>query len=117
MSIPDTIRGVIAGPVKNILGPMRATIQVRPRIGRSVSGPVYGDLYTTQALVEQTSEEVTGADGTTHVSTAKFTFFEQLEINEGDRIILNGVETAVIKVGGLLDEKGKPYLPEAWTGK
>lgn len=117
MSIPDIIRGAVAGPVTEILGEMRTPITILPQTGRTAKGPVYGTAYAAQALVENTSEQVTSADGTVRVSAAKFTFFEQLEIHEGDRITLNGVTTTVVKVGGLLDETGKSYVPEAWVGR
>lgn len=117
MSLPDLVRSLVAGPVTAIAGPFRATITITPQTGRTTFGPIYGSPYPALALVEATSEQISSADGTTKVSASKYTFFEQLEIKEGDRITINGVTTAVIKVGGLLDERGKPYLPVAWTGK
>lgn len=117
MALTDAIRGLIAGPVVSIAGPFRADISITPQTGRTASGPTYGTPYPSKAMVENVSEQVASLDGTVKVSSAKFTFFEQIDIKEGDRITLNGVTTAVVKVGGLLDETGKPYLPEAWTGK
>jgi hypothetical protein len=117
MSLPDLVRSLIAGPVVSLAGPFRVTISITPMTGRSTYGPTYGTPFSADALVENSSESIASADGTVKVSTAKFTFFEQLEIHEGDRITLNGVTTTVVKVAGLLDETGAPYLPEAWTGK
>jgi hypothetical protein len=117
MGLPDLVRSMISGPVTSIAGPFRTTILHIPQTGRGTYGPTYGDPVPRLALVEQVSETVTSADGTDKVSTSKFTFFEPVPIKEGDRITLNGVTTNVVKVGGLLDETGKPYVPEAWTGK
>lgn len=117
MGIPDTIRSLIAGPVVAVFGPMRTPIQVVRVTGRDTYGPTYGDPEDDEALVENISESVAGTDGVETVSGAKFTFFKQRAIAEEDQIILNGVTLTVIKVGGLLDETGVPYLPEAWTGK
>jgi hypothetical protein len=118
MSLPDTVRNIIAGPVLAIAGPFRADIVITPIIeGSDMYGPTYGDPFDAQALVENVSEAVTSANGTSRVSAAKFTFLDRLVVNEGDLITLNGVTTAVVKIGGLLDETGVPYVPEAWTGK
>lgn len=80
-------------------------------------GPTYGTPFDAQAIVENVSENVASSGGTQRVSSAKFTFLEAIEIHEGDKITLNGVTTAVIKVAGPLDENGDPYVPEAWVGK
>lgn len=117
MSLPDTVRNIIAGPVLSIAGPFRADIVVTPITGSTMYGPTYGTPFAAQALVENISESVTSANGTQRVSAAKYTFLEPIEIQEGDKITLNGVTTAVIKIGGQLDETGVPYVPEAWTGK
>jgi len=117
VALSDTIRAAIAGPVVKIAGPLRTAITITPRTGRDIHGPTYGTPRAAKALVENTSMMVTAADGTQKLSTAKFTFFEREVIAEGDRITLNGVTTNVVKIGGLLDETGIPYLPQAWTGK
>lgn len=116
MGLPDIIRSAIA-TVEGIAGPLRATVLLTSVTGRTAYGPTYGDPVEQLALVEQVGETVASADGTEKLSTSKFTFFEPLEIHEGDRLAVNGVTTTVIKVGGLLDPDGVPYMPEAWTGK
>lgn len=117
MGLPDIIRGLIAGPVTSVTGGLRTQVVHTPMTGRGTYGPTYGSPVTRLALVEHVGQVVASADGTEKLSTAKFTFYEQITINEGDRLTVNGVTTTVVKVGGLLDETGKPYLPEAWTGK
>lgn len=118
MAFTDLIRSLIAGPVVSIAGPLRTTVGHTAMTGRGAYGPTYEATPTErEAIVENVSELVTSADGTQKISTAKFTFFEQIPIKEGDRLTLNGVTTNVVKVAGLLDETGVPYLPEAWTGK
>lgn len=116
MGLPDLVRNLIAGPVTSVAGPFRAPIQVIPLTGRNAKGPTYGAPEDDEAIVENVSQVVVDAGGNEKVSSAKFTFFEQRPIKPGDHIILNGKESLVIKVGGLLDETGAPYLPEAWTG-
>jgi hypothetical protein len=117
MAISDIIKSVIAGPVTNIVGPMRTPVVHRAVIGRTATGPIYGDPVNREALVEEVSETVTSEDGTEKTSSSKFTFFEQFTIKEGDRLILKGVTRNVIKSGGLLDPDGVPYVPIVWTGK
>lgn len=116
MGLPDIIRSAVA-TVERIAGPLRATVLHSSVTGRNTYGPTYGTPAPQLALIEQVGETVASADGTERLSTSKFTFFEPLVIHEGDRLTLNGVTTTVIKVGGLLDPDGAPYLPEAWTGK
>lgn len=117
MGLPDLVKRVISGPVTSIAGPFRAWTTITPMTGRGTKGPIYGTPFRKKALVEEVSQTVTSQDGTEKISTSHFTYFEQFTLNEGDRITLNGIQTNVIKVGGLLDPDGKPYLPEAWTGK
>jgi hypothetical protein len=117
VGLPDLVKSMIANVVVPVAGPFRAPIQVVPMTGRTAKGPVYGPPEDDVALVENVSETVLDASGTEQVSNAKFTFFTPRPIKEGDRIVLNGVTTAVVKVGGLLDDTGVPYLPEAWTGR
>lgn len=117
MSLMDLARNLIAGPGVSLAGPMRTPIQVIPVTGRTAKGPTYGDPEDDVALVENVSQMVVDATGTSsQLSTAKFTFLEPRAIKEGDRIVLNGVTSTVVKVGGLLDENGVPYVPEVWTG-
>jgi len=116
-NFPALIRGLIANVAAPLVGPMLTGIEISRVTGTTVSGPTYGPFEPDEALVEATNQVVASANGTEKVSVSKFTFFTQRPIREGDRIRLNGVITSVIKVGGLLDETGKPYLPEAWTGK
>lgn len=118
MGLPDLVKSLIAGPVTGITGGFRAQVGHTKMTGRGTYGPTYEASPTNRlALVEMTSENVAGQDGVTKLSTSKYTFYEQIDIKEGDRLTVNGVTTTVIKVGGLLDPQGKPYLPEAWTGK
>lgn len=133
MGLPDLVRNLIAGPVVSLAGPFRAEVLITQMIGRNTYGPIYAEEPSLAlALVESTTEQVTTADGSGKLSTSKFTFFEQepmtdqrtppspggrTTVHEGDKITLNGLTTTVIKVGGLLDETGKPYIPEVWTGK
>jgi hypothetical protein len=117
MGLPDLVQGLIAGPALALAGPFRATIGHIALTGRGMYGPTYGTEVPREAIVEMVSETVTAEDGTEHLSAAKFTFLEREPVNEGDRIVLNGVTTTVVKVAGLLDPTNLPYLPEAWTGK
>lgn len=117
MSLPDIIREAIAGPITEVLGPMRMTVTHTPLTGSGTYGPTYGTPVSVLAIVEQEHEVVASADGNEKAAVAKFTFLEQLTIKEGDRLTLNGVVSTVIKVGGVLDETGKPYAPQAWIGK
>ena len=119
MAIPDLIRSLIAGPVVGIAGPLRTSVLLY----RVVSGhDEYGPAHDTvpiehEALVEEISENVAGQDGTIKVSSTKFTFFSHVDVAEGDIIELSGVQSTIIKVGGLLDERAQKYITEVWTGK
>jgi hypothetical protein len=115
--LTDLVHSMVAGPITEIAGQFRASIEIAPRTGRDRYGPTYGDFVSAEALVEMTSETVMGSDGTERVSGSKLTFFGPTTIVEGDRVRLNGVVSDVIKIGGLLDPTGVPYVPEAWLGK
>jgi hypothetical protein len=118
MALSDLIKSLIAGPVTSIAGPLRTPIIHTSLTGTGTYGPIYSDTPVNRtALVEYMSKVVTDSQGNTHVSTAKFTFFEQFVIQEGDLIELNGVTSTIVAVSGLLDPDGLPYLPEAFTGK
>lgn len=116
MGLPDLIRSAV-GTAERVAGPLRATVQHTAITGRDAYGPTYGAPMPRLFLVEAVGEVVASADGTQKLSASKFTALEPLTIHEGDRLTLNGVTTTVIKVGGLLDPDGVPYMPEAWTGK
>lgn len=118
MGLPDLVRGLIAGPVTSIAGGFRASVGLNKMIGRDAYGPKYDPTtIPLEALVELDSEQVAAQDGTQKVSSAHFTFYGPVNIAEGDHLTVNGIVMTIVKVGGLLDETGKPYLPEAWTGK
>lgn len=116
MGLPDIIRNAVA-TVERVAGPLRAEVFLTRVTGRNAYGPTYGAPVAQVALVEAVGEVVASADGTQKVSASKFTFFEPIAIHEGDRLTVNAVTTTVIKVGGVLDPDGVPYMPEAWTGK
>lgn len=116
MALPDLIKSLIAGPITKVFGPFRAEVLVASMIDQGETGPVHDTPVPRLALVDLTSEQVMSQDGTVSVSKAKFTFFEAFGIKEGDEITLNGKVSRVVKVGGLLDPDGEPYIPEAWTG-
>lgn len=117
MGLVDIINKAIAGPITKIAGPLRAELLHTPITGSSVSGPTYGSPVPRKALIEYGSEQVASLDGTVHVSNAHFTFFEKFTLTEGDILTLNGRDMTVVKVAGLLDPNGVPYLPEAYTGQ
>ncbi len=116
MSLPDVVKALIAGPITTVLGPFRAEVLVAPMVDQGETGPIHDTPVPRLALVELLSEEVMSQDGTVSVSKAKFTFFDEFGIKEGDEITLNGKVSRVVKIGGTLDPDGKPYVPEAWTG-
>jgi hypothetical protein len=117
--IPSLIRRLIAGPITSALGGLRVpNVQWTPIVGRDMYGPTYASAPTkVTALVEEVSENVASMDGTMKLSSLKLTFFGPVDIHEGDLITLKGRTTTVVKVGGLLDPEGDPYLPEVWTGR
>jgi hypothetical protein len=120
--MPD-FSGLIRGLVKNVAKPLTESVRVpdilwTPMIGRDQYGPKHATKPTkVSAMVESTSETVATENGTLRLSSMKFTFFDPINIREGDWLTLNDRKMTVIKVGGLLDPDGKPYLPEAWTGR
>jgi len=116
MGLPDIIRRAVA-TVEGIAGPLRARVLLPRVTGRNAYGPTYGTPEPQLAMVEQVGQTVASQDGTEKLSTSKFTFFEPVVIHEGDRLTLNGVTTTVIKVEGLLDPDGVPYMAVALTGK
>jgi hypothetical protein len=111
------IKKLVGGVATDLTDSLRTEIQHVPQTGSGRYGPEYGEPVLREALIIAKSETVASADGTEKVSSSHFTFFEQFTLKEGDRFILNGVTMNVIKVGGLLDPDGVPYIPEAWTGK
>lgn len=117
MALPDVIRGAVA-TIERVAGPLRVDITHTPITGRTATGPTYGTPVARKAFVEFVGESVTSADGTEHVSSAKFTFFEPLAIAERERLTLDGVVMNVVKVDGVIDPLTKKmYAPTAWTGK
>lgn len=117
MSLPDLVRELIAGPVQDIAGEFRMTVQHIVLTGSGTYGPTYADAVNVEAVVSNKPEVVTSQNGTERVAASKLQFLEQYPIKEGDRVIVNGVTSTVIKVGAVLDENGQPYAPVAWTGK
>lgn len=118
MALPDLVRSMIDGPVRSIAGQFEAPVVLNKLTGRNTYGPTYGPNIPTQAVVDLTSETVAANDGTQKVTSGHFMFLDRsIVVAEGDRITLNGVMLTVVKAGGQLDETGKAYVPEAWTGK
>lgn len=113
----DLIKTLINDVAKPLTNDLRTPVLWTKQTGRTAYGPIYGLPSKQTALIEAAGETVASADGTEKVSSSKFTFFDPITIAEGDRLTVNGVTATVIKVGGLLDPDGKPYLPQAWTGK
>jgi hypothetical protein len=118
LDIPALVRNAVK-QAERFAGSVRATVGHRPIIGRDAYGEKHGDAIPREAMVEDLSQVVTSADGTERVSMAKLTFFESLDINEGDLFVLpDGKTGRVIKRGGLIDRgTSEPFVPEVWLGK
>lgn len=117
MGLPELVISLLQNVVEPIAGPFRMTIQLSKVTGRNAYGPTYGPEEPIQAVVEAVSQTVTSADGTEKTSADKLTFLGPIDIDEGDRVKINGVQKTIIKVGGPLRPDGQPYAPEAWTGR
>lgn len=117
LDIPELIRGVVK-TVERVAGSLRDDILHTPIAGRTATGPTYGAPVPRKAFVEFVGESVTSLDGTEHLSSAKFSFFEPVAIQERERLTLDGVVMNIVKVDGAIDPSThKPYNPTVWTGK
>lgn len=115
-SIPDKIRNGLA-KAKLKLDSIMVDIQQLPTTGRDQHGPTHGDPVDWRAIVEYVGESVIGDDGQEHLTTAKLTILEPIDVKTADLFILKGEEQNIAKVESLLDPDGVPYYAVVWLGR